>query len=482
MTVRISAHKTRVILVSTRTIFYTTLFLLRITRCVNTVARLTGRLAAVGLALGGAAGTRLGSKLGLAASRNTLLRLVRQGPLPVLPTPSVLGVDDWAVRKRQTYGTVLIDLERRRPVALLPDREADTLATWLRGHPGVTVISRDRGGAYAKGARDGAPEAVQVADRFHLLQNLAETLEVVFTKHAKDLRAAEQERHDAVAAENGTLPVPLGVPQAGAQAPAAGRRERRVATHGQVWRLKGEGWTAEAIARHLGISRASVFRNLRHEVFPERERRTDAGRSLLDPWQEAVLGHWNSGRRDGRGLFRMLRQQGYRGSYATLSRYLHRLRRAQGGVPERERPWQSPPVLAAAPRRILTPRAATWLVLRRAEKRSAEDQALLARMRRQAPDLKAAVGLAEAFTALVRDRAPDRLDPWLKRAADGAVQQLQRFAKRLSADYDAVRAALTLAWSNGPVEGQINRLKTLKRQMYGRANLDLLERRLLLAA
>jgi len=444
--------------------------------------RLAGRLTAVGLALGGAAGTRLGSRIGLAASRNTLLRLVRQAPLPSVLTPPTLGVDDWALRKRQTYGTVLVDLERRRPVALLPGRGADTLAAWLRGHPGVGVISRDRGGAYAKGARDGAPEAIQVADRFHLLQNLAETLEVVFTKHAKDLRAAEQERHDVVAAENGMVPVPPSVPQAGVQVLAAGRRERRVATHGQVWRLKGEGWTAEAIARHLGISRASVFRNLRHEVFPERERRTDAGRSLLDPWQEAVLGHWNSGRRDGRGLFRTLRRQGYRGSYATLSRYLHRLRNVQGGVPGRERPRQSPPVLAAVPRRMLTPRTAAWLVLRRAEKRSKEDQALLACMRRQTPDLEAAVGLAEAFTGLVRDRAPDRLDPWLKRAADSAVQQLQRFAKRLSADYDAVRAALMLAWSNGPVEGQINRLKSLKRQMYGRASLDLLERRFLLAA
>jgi len=285
-----------------------------------------------------------------------------------------------------------------------------------------------------------------------------------------------------VAAENGTCPVPPSKPPLGVQELAAGRRERRIATHGQVWHLKDEGWTAEAISRHLGISRASVFRNLHHEAFPERERRADAGRSLLDPWQDAVLGHWNSGRRDGRGLFRTLQQQGYRGSYATLSRYLYRLRRAQGGVSERERPWQSPPVLAAAPRQALTPRTATWLVLRRAEKRSKEDQALLADLRRQTPDLEEAVGLAEAFTALVRDRASDRLDPWLKRAADGAVQPLQRFAKRLSADYDAVRAALTLAWSNGPVEGQINRLKSLKRQMYGRANLDLLERRFLLAA
>jgi len=167
--------------------------------------RLADRLTAVGLALGGSAGARLGRKFGLTACRNTLLSVIRQAPMPAVVTLSVLGVDDWALRKRDPYGTVLVDLERHRPVALLPGRKADTLAAWLREHPGVDVVSRDRSGAFSKGARHGAPGAVQVADRFHLLQNLAEALEVVFSSHATDLHAAERARRDAVLAEHGTV-------------------------------------------------------------------------------------------------------------------------------------------------------------------------------------------------------------------------------------------------------------------------------------
>ena len=444
--------------------------------------RLAGRLTAVGLALGGVAGVRLGRKLGLNASRNTLLRLVRQAPLPDVATPSALGVDDWALRKRHTYGTVLVDLDRRRPVALLPGREAGTLAAWLREHPGVAVVSRDRAGAYARGTRTGAPGAVQVADRFHLLQNLAKALEVVFAAHAKDLRAVEQARREAMAAERGTVPIPPSEPQAEARVLAAARREPRLATHERVWELRGQGYSRQAIARHLGIHCSTVFRHLRSEGFAERKRRGDAGHSLLDPWQHIVLEHWNSGRRQGRQMFRTLQQDGYRGSYPTLARYLQRLRAAQGIVLVRKPAKRPRPVLVAAPRRVLTSRTAAWLVLRRVEKRSPDDQALLADLRRHAPELDEAIALGEAFTGLIRDRAPDRLDPWLRQARDSTVRQLRSFAKGLQGDYAAVRAAAALAWSNGPVEGQINRLKTLKRQMYGRANLDLLERRFLLAA
>ena len=445
--------------------------------------RLADRLTAIGLALGGAAGARLARKLGLTASRNTLLHLVRQASTPPLVTPTVLGVDDWAMRKRHTHGTVLVDLERHRPVALLPDREADTLATWLREHPGVAVIARDRSGVYAEGASRGAPGAVQVADRFHLLQNLAETLELVFTTHARDLRAVEQARHHTAAAEGGPVQVAPLPPPTRTQALAAERRARRLARHEQVWALYRQGWPGEEIARHLGTGRATVYRYLRTEVFPERKGRSDAGHSLLDPWQDVVMEHWTTGRRDGRRLFLELQRRGFRGSYTTLVRYLRRLREAQGAVrAHRPRRRPGPPLAVAPRRRVLTTRAVAWMVLRRAEKRSPEDQVLLDDPRRNAPALDETVALAEAFVGLVRDRAPERLDPWPRQAQDGAVPALRRFAKRLSADYDAVRAAVTLDWSNGSAEGQINRLKALKRQMYGRAHLDLLERRFLLAA
>jgi transposase len=445
-------------------------------------ARLSERLTAVGLALGGAAGARLGRGTGLAASRNTVLRLVRRVPVPADATPTVLGVDDWALRKRHTYGTVLVDLEQRRPVALLPDREASTLATWLRHHPGVEVISRDRASAYAAGGRNGAPDAVQVADRFHLLQNLAEALELAFTSHAREMRDAEHARRQHVAAEDGSVQPDPPPPPKRPLAMAAARREQRMATHRQVWDLHRQGWSGEDIACHLGIGRTTAYRHLRSEAFPERKGRSDAGRSSMDPWRDWIIERWNKGQRNGRQTLRDLRAKGFTGNYATVLRYLNRLRDAQqGAVPHRPQARPRLP-LVAAPRQVLTPRTAAWTVLRPPDRRGSEETALLARLHETAPILATAMTLAEEFAALVRGRKPERLDPWLQRTQDSAVPALQRFARRLSSDYDAVRAAVTLAWSNGQVEGQINRLKTLKRQMYGRASLDLLERRFLLAA
>ena len=446
--------------------------------------RLAQRLIALGRALGGNAGVQLGHAWDVVMSRNTLLRVLRKQPAPSFPTPRVLGVDDFALRKRHTYGTILVDLERRQPVALLPERTAEPLAQWLREHPGVEVIARDRSSAYAEGARQGASEATQVADRFHVFQNLREALDQVFSTYSHVL--------DAVNATMGPLPVPLpngtlAVPvpphaiPLPAQQRAAERQARRQALHQLVWALHHQGWTAPAIAQQVGLGLRTVQRDLRSTTFAGRRRRSDLGESGLNPYKSYLLERWNAGCYNAMRLLRDLRQRGYTGGYGIVAAYARRLRQAQGLPPGHRRARQPLPAVAEPACQPLTPRRATWLVLRRETQRTEAEAQQLTQLQAQSPAVAEAIDLAQDFATLVRQRQPERLDPWLKRATTSAVDAVQRFAAGLYEDYEAVKAGVTLPWSTGPVEGHINRLKMLKRQMFGRARLDLLGRRFLLA-
>jgi transposase len=445
--------------------------------------RLAQHLVDLGVALGGKAGVRLGQRWSLAVSRNTLLRLLRRLPVPSYATPTVLGVDDFALRKRHTYGTILVDLERRQPVALLPDRTAETVAQWLREHPGVEVIARDRSSAYAEGARQGASAATQVADRFHLLQNLAEALYQVFATQSHALDAVnETVRQQAVPLPDGgaAVPVPPRATPAPAQQRAAQRQAHRQALHTQVWALHRQGWTAPAIAQHIGMSLRTVQRDLQSTTFAGRQRRSDRGESVLNPYTPYLLERWNAGCYTAMRLFRDLRQRGYTGGYGVVAAYARRLRQAQGLPPGHRRARHPLPAVAEPPCQPLTPRRATWLVLRRETQRTAAEAQQLTQLRAQQATVAEAIDLAEDFAALVRQRQPAHLDPWLQRATTSTLEALQRFAKGLYEDYEAVKAGVTLPWSTGPVEGHINRLKMLKRQMFGRARLDLLSRRFVL--
>jgi transposase len=454
--------------------------------------RLTTHRLAIGLALGGAAGVRLSRQLGLAGSRNTLLRVIRRAPCPAVVPPQVLSVDDFALRKRHTCGTLVCDLARRRPLALLPDREATTVAQWLQAHPGVEVFVRDRAEAYAEAARTGAPAACQVADRFHLLQNLADVLTDVFRAHAPQLARVNAQRlpaptpvHDpacpAAASRVPAVPLAPPPPSARAAALAACRRAQRVTRHQQVWTSHRQGWTLDAMAHHLELSRRTVQRYLQTTTFPERQPRHDRDRSLLDPYKAVLLAGWNRGCRNGAHLFRTIRSQGFRGQYGIVAIYVRRMRQAQGLAPGQRRSARPLPAVTEAPRRPLTPRRATWRVLRPPGQPADAGPHQLAQLTAH-PALAEAIALAQDFAALVRQRQPTPLDPWLARAATSALPPFRRLAKGLREDDAAVQAGVTLPWSQGPIEGPINRLKMLKRQMCGRARLDLLARRLLLAA
>jgi transposase len=351
---------------------------------------------------------------------------------------------------------------------------------------------RDRAEAYAEAARLGAPTACQVADRFHLLHNLADVLTQVFTAHAPQLAQLKAQRtadptpvHDpacpAVAPEPSS--VPLAPPQSSTAAArlARQRRTRRWAHYQQVWTHHRQGWTLEAIAEQVGLSRRTVQRYLQSPTFPERQPRHGRDHSILDPYKAALLAGWNNGCRNGRHLFRLIRHQGFQGQYGIVALYVRRMRQAQGLAPRQRRSDQPLPVVTEAPRR-LTPRQATWLVLRPAARLTAQDHDQLTQLTQQAPELAEAVALAQDFASLVHQRQPAQLEPWLARAAMSTLPPFRRFARGLRADSAAVQAAVTLPWSQGPIEGHINRLKLLKRHMYGRARLDLLARRFLLAA
>jgi transposase len=418
--------------------------------------RLAQRLVALGGALGGAAGAHLGQQWDLAVSRHTLLRGLRRQPAPSFPTPRVLGVDDFALRKRHTYGTILVDLERRQPVALLPERTAEPVAQWLREHPGVEVVARDRSSTYAEGVRHGAPNATQVADRFHLVQNLAAVLDEVFTTQHHALHAVNVAMHQQpVPLPDGTVavPVPLPATPPRAEQQAAQRAARRQAFYDEVWTWHRQGWPVAAIAAQVGRDRRTIQRYLRMPTWPGRPHRSTYGRSVLHPSKEFLLERWNAGCRTAMQLFRELQPQGYTGSYRRVAAYVSCLRQAQGLAPRRQGRRQTLPVVAEPLYPPLTPRQATWLVLRRAAQRTAAEAQQLTQLHAQSAEVAEAVDLAQDFATLVRQRQPAQLDPWLQRATTSPLEAFQRCATGLSEDYAASQSGRHAALEFGPRGG-----------------------------
>lgn len=263
--------------------------------------RFAERLIAIGLALGGAAGERLSHRLGHRTADSSLLYLIAQLPLPPIVVPKTLGVDDFAFRKRQSYGTILVDLDSKsRPIGLLVGREAEILAEWLQEHPGIDVLSRDRSASYRSGMNQGAPDAIQVADRFHLFQNLAEVLQQALGTYPQALKAVDTAQRLTIASsvqeEVIVLPPPMTLPLK-VQQLAQQRRVERVRTYETVKDLHQQGWSSSVIAQKVGVSTRTVQRYLHTARFPERQERSDRGKSLLNSYKSYLLEQYNEGRR-----------------------------------------------------------------------------------------------------------------------------------------------------------------------------------------
>jgi transposase len=451
--------------------------------------RLNDAHRAIAFALGGEPGARLAGALGMPTSPDTLLRRIQQTATEQAPTPRVLGVDDWAIRKGQNYGTILVDLERGEVIDLLPGRDAETLKRWLQDHPGVEVVSRDRASSYAQAAAEAAPGAVQVADRWHLLKNAREAVERFFERHRAQIQAVAGSLTGSVVAtgptpgeakQEETTPEDTEVAQPPTECEAAeesaeeAKRRQRQDRFEQVRRRHGEGQPIRLIARETGLSRNAVRRYLREGRCPD-WRPGQARRSRLDGFARWIDEQILAGRDSGAELHRDLTGKGYRGSADSVRRFVTKRLAALGKKRQRAnaaRP-RSPPAPSA--------RSLAYDVLRRQDKRTDDGRARLDVLRGISEEFREALALAEEFIALVRKEKDEPLADWLVRAERSASAEVKAFAQGMRQDEAAVSAAITESWSNGQVEGQVNRLKTIKRQMYGRAGFGLLRRRVLKA-
>lgn len=439
---------------------------------VQTTTRLAGLHRVLGFALGGEPGSRVADELHMPTSGDTLLRRVTTAPDGPEPAYRSVGVDDFALRKGRVYGTVLIDLERGRVIDLLPGRDGTAVEAWLKAHPDVRVITRDRWAAYASAATAGAPQATQVADRFHLLTNLREAVERVIARCHPLIRAE-------VAASSPPAPPPPTAPPPEPRPPSAGaqsrqaRQQARTARRERVRTLRREGHSVRDIARVLRMSPKTVIDCLRnaddgrpHGGLGRRHpTAVDAFRAEVEAW--AAAGGTNTAE-----LHRQLTAKGCRARYDVVRRFANRFIGSSGRAGPRSPTTSRPTPTADAP----SPRKLSFQFA--CPKAVTDDESpLLERVRSAIPPLDTTLTLAGEFAGMVRKTVTKPLAEWIAAAVASGVPELVGFAHGLRSDAAAVEAALTTGWSNGPVEGQVNRLKAIKRSMYGRAGIKLLRAR-----
>jgi transposase len=463
-------------------------FCARLPRVAEPYARKTVRLTSVltllAFALGGEAGARTASKLNLPVSGDTLLKLIRHRNECFNQPVKVLGVDDFAFRRGCSYGTILIDLERRRPIDLLPDRESDTLTRWLTSHPEVEIISRDRSKSYAEGANLGAPNAVQIADRWHLLKNLGEYLERLLLRHHSlwrsqinnEIRSLGELNRLPVVKNESKTSLKEEPPPSELRPEVAARHQARSEVYRQVFKLLEQSVPIEQVAGSVGKSSRTIFRWIKEGVCRPRTRNRKSGLDrhwgFIKDWQinedNNVMQLWQE-----------LQKRGYRGSSMAVRRYLERKKLVS--INKRKRIVRSKvgnnisikPIIL-----LITPRAAV-LKLLHSEKLKEQEKPVIHQILKSSPEIEKAIELGRAFENLLMGQNETSLDDWLRKAQTSSIAEIKSFARGLTQDKLAVQAAMKYEWSQGQVEGQVNRLKLIKRQMYGRANFDLLKARVI---
>jgi transposase len=422
-------------------------------------------LAQLGREHGGAAGARSARLQGVQATPRAILRLMHALPLPPIVAPQVIGIDEWAWKRGQRYGTLIVDLERKKPIALLPDRSQQTVIQWLKRYPTITIVARDRSKEFAAAITAALPHAQHVADRWHVAKNLTEHLDKVVSRRWKQLTNVAGE------AEMPAEPLPVFPP---ARRPRQSVGEAR---YQQMLALKEAGLSTGIIAKRLGVEQRTIQRWLALQHGPYAGSRKPR-RSPLDWSTRYLRERWEAGERNGTVLWEELKAQGYTGSSRSVYRRLAKWREH----PHKRVTPASPGSIPRSPFEDVTPGQVIGWMLAHPERLPPKAQEQLDRVTQMDEILAQARALTHGFLHLIRHHSSEGLDSWLKDVRASTVREFLPFARSVERDKPAIVAGLTLPYSTGPVEGHINRLKLIKRQAYGRAGLSYLQRRFLPAA
>jgi transposase len=432
----------------------------------------------IGHAMGGRPAERLARRLGVPVSRDVILsNLRRVAPWNEESGPTrVIGIDEWSRRKGSNFGSIIVDLERRQVIDVLPDRAASSVAAWMRNHPDIEYVVRDRDGLYAEGATKGAPQAKQVADRFHLLQNLRKTIEAELA---------------GIRAPTGAVGKPPSlIIASGANDSSRTRmagRDMRELMFKRVRSLHEAGESAEAIRLATGLGHRTVRRWIRLKTLPPRQRMAPKA-TTPSAFEAHLRRRWTEGCTHVRTLLAELRELGFTGCLARLYAFLSSWRQADVGeaTPTDAARFQTPfssklPVMPRDPSTggLISSIVAAALCVKPRGMLTESQKAKVAVLKSALPSFAVMRALAMRFRGMMRSGQMDGLDAWLRDAAGSGIYGMRVFARGLQRDLVAVQNALTTKWSSGQVEGQINRLKALKRAMYGRVSVEILRARLL---
>jgi transposase len=436
---------------------------------VQRYARMTDRLIkalqAVGAITNGADAAQIASSFGVHTTAKTIIRRVLQLPLPSEGSVHKVGIDEWAWKKGHRYGTILVDLEKRRVVQLLADRSVETSKAWLRKHPEIDLVSRDRGKIFREAATEGVPQAKQAVDRFHLQKNFAEALEKFFRKQERALKKATQRSTGKTRSAEETA-----VPEKVARERRA-RHRQRVSMHKRIWKLYRQGCHKEQIAQLVGVSSRRVYRALEQETPPPPRRRSRSS-SIVDPYLSYLTSRWNQGCHNVTQLYEEIVAQGYTGTQRTLQMRLRPFRqKVARPVSKQTVIWDKPP----------SPRGVALMMVRPEQRRTREQTAYLEQLIQSNEPVAVVFKLAQDFARLLRKREGQvRLEQWKDSVRTSGIAELIAFVDGLADDGEAVANGCTLTWSNGMTEGFGNLVKWIKRSSYGQAGFPLLQRRVLL--